>query len=185
MAIESGILLKNHVSCNFVLKYHMKISLWHFTKTLNQFFYLSRKDENLEICIVIWFAQSNESKQFWGTFIGKHFNKWYNLIFIWLSPAVKQLLVKLNFEFPHAINFFCTWNKEAVSCRPNIVTFRHNFAYIVNSFSVSFDITVMINILIDIIKLLHEKMIRAINLYWFRNDVPEKNNSLNGLSNEP
>ena len=95
MAIESGILLKNHVSCNFVLKYHMKISLWHFTKTLNQFFYLSRKDENLEICIVIWFAQSNESKQFWGIFIGKHFNKWYNLIFIWLSPAVKQLLVKL------------------------------------------------------------------------------------------
>ena len=43
----------------------------------------------------------------------------------------------------------------------------------------------MINILQEIIKILHEKMSKAINLYWFHNDVSEKNNSLNGHSNEP
>ena len=43
--------------------------------------------------------------------------------------------------------------------------FRHNFAYMVNSFVASLDITVMINILQDITKTLHEKMLKATNLY--------------------
>ena len=44
----------------------------------------------------------------------------------------------------------------------------------VNSFVVSLDITVMINILQDILKILHEKMLKAINLYWLHNDASEK-----------
>ena len=55
----------------------------------------------------------------------------------------------------------------------------------VKSFDVLLDITVMINILQEIIKILHEKMSKAINLYWFHNDVSEENNSLTGHSNEP
>ena len=47
---------------------------------------------------------------------------------------------KTLFEFPHALNF------PALDIK-NIVTFRHNFAYMVNSFIVSLDITVIINIL--------------------------------------
>ena len=55
----------------------------------------------------------------------------------------------------------------------------------VKSFDVLLDITVMINIWQEIIKILHEKMSKAINLYWFHNDVSEENNSLTGHSNEP
>ena len=73
--IESGILLKNHVSCNFMLKYYITVSFWQFTKTSNQFFYLSTANENLEICMSVWFVQLNQSNQFWGNFIGC-FNKW-------------------------------------------------------------------------------------------------------------
>ena len=43
----------------------------------------------------------------------------------------------------------------------------------------------MINILFEMIKILHEKMLNTIYLYWFHNDASEKNNSLNGYFNEP
>ena len=43
----------------------------------------------------------------------------------------------------------------------------------------------MINISYEMIKILHEKMLNAIYLYWFYNDTLEENNSLNGHSNEP
>ena len=44
----------------------------------------------------------------------------------------------------------------------------------------------MINILDEMIKILHEKMFNAVYLYLFHNDTSEKkNNSLNGYSNEP
>ena len=55
----------------------------------------------------------------------------------------------------------------------------------VNSFVVSLDITVMINILQEIIKVLHEKMLKTIDFYWFHSDASKKKNSLNGHSNEP
>ena len=42
----------------------------------------------------------------------------------------------------------------------------------------------MINILYEMIKILHEKMLNTIYLYWFHNDASEKNNSLHGYSNE-
>ena len=55
----------------------------------------------------------------------------------------------------------------------------------VNSFVVSLDITVIINILQSLIKIMHEKMLKAANLYWVHKDASERNNSLNGHSNEP
>ena len=70
---ESGILLKNLVSCNFMLKYYITVSLWQFmlkyystvslwkfTENLNQFF-LSRANESLKICMHVWFMQLNQS----------------------------------------------------------------------------------------------------------------------------
>ena len=42
-----------------------------------------------------------------------------------------------------------------------MVTFRHNTAHNVNSFGFSIDIPVIINILYEIIKILHEKMLNA------------------------
>ena len=45
------------------------------------------------------------------------------------------------------------------------MTFRHNFAYMFKPFFVLLDITVMINILQEIIKVLQKKMLKAINLY--------------------
>ena len=57
------ILLKNYVKCNLMLIYYITILLQQFTKTLNQFLYLSRENENLEICMPVLFEQLNESKQ--------------------------------------------------------------------------------------------------------------------------
>ena len=55
----------------------------------------------------------------------------------------------------------------------------------VNSFVFSLDIPVMIHISYETIKVLREKMLNAIYLYWFHNDTLAENNSLNGHSNEP
>ena len=40
-----------------------------------------------------------------------------DMIFVWLSPAMRQLLEKRYFEFLHALNFSCTWRKEFSYCR--------------------------------------------------------------------
>ena len=70
---------------------------------------------------------------------------------------------------------------------------RHNIPYIVKSVVISLDIFVVpyvivikcyCNILQEIIKILHEKILKGIT-YRFRSDTLEKNNSLNGRSNEP
>ena len=55
----------------------------------------------------------------------------------------------------------------------------------VNSFVCSLDIPAMINVLYEMINILHEKMLNAIYLYWFPNDTLAENNSLNGHSNQP
>ena len=52
-----------------MLNYYIAISLWQFTKTLNQVFYLSEKNKNLEIYRPVWLEQLNELKQFWDPFI--------------------------------------------------------------------------------------------------------------------
>ena len=118
--------------------------------------------ENILIKDIIWKTKNSvsfENFSIWG----------YN--FCRLSPTGKQLLEKIYFKFLHAL---CTWHKEAISYRSNIVTFRHNFAYMVNSFVVSLDITVLINILQEITKILKEKMLYAINLYWLHNNATDK-----------
>ena len=46
MPIESGILLKHHVSCNFMLKYYITVSLPQVMKTSSQFFDLNKASEN-------------------------------------------------------------------------------------------------------------------------------------------
>ena len=46
------------------------------------------------------------------------------------------------------------------------------------------DITKVINILQEIIKFLHEKMLKTTNLYSFHNNTSENNNSINDHSNE-
>ena len=43
----------------------------------------------------------------------------------------------------------------------------------------------MIIILYEMIKILHEKMLNAIYLYWFHNDTLAENKSLNGYSKKP
>ena len=132
--IGSSIFLKNHVSCSFVLKYYITNSLRQFAKNWNHFFDKCRANKNLEICAPVRFVQLNVSKQFWRNFIGHCFNKWTlsqkyrltfslktalckNMIFMWLSLLMKLLLEKLYFEFPHTINFSCTWHKEASNSR--------------------------------------------------------------------
>ena len=55
----------------------------------------------------------------------------------------------------------------------------------VDSFDFSLDITVIINILQELDNILHEEMLKTINLCWFHSDASEKNNSLNDRSNEP
>ena len=78
---------------------------------------------------------------------------------------MKQLLEKFNFELLQAFSFSCTW-KKASPCWYNIVTFWHNIPYVVNSFIFPLDIPVVIKILYKMIKILHEKMLNAIYLYW-------------------
>ena len=53
MPIETGIFLKNRVSCNFILKYYITISFRQFKKFLYQFFHLSRVIKNLEIRLIV------------------------------------------------------------------------------------------------------------------------------------
>ena len=83
-------------------------------------------------------------------------------IFTKLLSAIKQVLQKINYELLHA---FCTWNNEASSCLWNIMTLRLNIPYTVNSFVFPLDIPAMINISYDLIKILHEKMLNAINIF--------------------
>ena len=74
MTIDSGILLKNQASCNFMLNYYITILFQQLKKTLNQFLKLVRAKENIEICMPVLFELLNGSKQFGGTFFGC-FNK--------------------------------------------------------------------------------------------------------------
>ena len=55
----------------------------------------------------------------------------------------------------------------------------------INYFFVLLDILVIINILYEMIKILHKKILNLIHLYQFHNDISEKNSSLNDHSNKP
>ena len=133
MPIENSFLLKYHVSCNFMLKYYITVSLRQFTKTLNQFFNLSRQTKVWKfVCFFDlhnWMNQSSFEVTLLDNLLIKwHFKKYKitfslktavfrNMIFWWLSPSVNQLLKKLYFELPYPLNFSCTWHKEASYCK--------------------------------------------------------------------
>ena len=70
----------------------------------------------------------------------------------------------LFWSYAHS-QFSLHLNKEASTCRYKIMTFRHKISFIINSFVASLDITVMINCLQELMKILNEKMLKAINLY--------------------
>ena len=120
---------------------------------------------------------------FWGSFSYKNFSYKKTCT---SRYVMKQLLKKVQFEFPHIVSF--SWNKETVSCRWNNLEFNwwclDIILHMVNSFVVSLDSTIMINISQEILKNFHKKKLKAVNLYWLRNDAWEKNNSLNGHSNK-
>ena len=65
-----------------------------------------------------------------------------------MTVICKQLLEKFHFEF-------------LLVHVGKILTFRHNIAYMVNSFFVSLEIPVMMSS----IKILHQEMLNAIYLY--------------------
>ena len=75
---------------------------------------------------------------------------------------MKQLLEKL-FEFLHLSFFSAIEIKKLVLVGKILRLFDVNIACKVNSFVASSDITVLINIFKEILKILH--MLKAINLY--------------------
>ena len=66
------------------------------------------------------------------------------------------------------------WRSKYCDVTSSIVTFRHNTPYVFNSFLVSLEISVIINILYEMIKAMHAKMLNVIYLYWFHSDTSEK-----------
>ena len=85
---------------------------------------------------------------------------------------MKQLVEKFNFELLHAFNFSCTWKKKKLVLVGKIL-WRFNiilYIWLLYLFF-SLGIPVIINILYEMIKILHEKMFNAIYLYWFHNDT--------------
>ena len=67
----------------------------------------------------------------------------------------------------------------------NFLLFLKNVFYQIWTSQATLNITVMIDILQEIIKILQEKTLKHINLYWFHNDALQKNNILNFHSKEP
>ena len=55
----------------------------------------------------------------------------------------------------------------------------------VTSFVVWLDIPATLNILYEMIKIMYEKMLNLIYLYWFHIDASDESNSQNVHSNEP
>ena len=135
--------------------------------TFKSVFHLSRTNENFETCMPVWFEQLNELKT-----VLRYIHS--------INSCSKSFTLN---SCPFSI-FPSLEIKKLIFVGKNILTFRHNVTYMVNSFLVSSEVTLMINILYEIIKILHEKMLNAIYLYWFHDNTSKKNNSLNGHSNE-
>ena len=68
ITIDSNIIFRNHVTFNFILKYHITISLRQFTKIFKQFrtYLEQRKTSKLAslFCLSHWMNQSNYEKLF-------------------------------------------------------------------------------------------------------------------------
>ena len=89
---ESGILLKNHVSCNL---YWNITSQFHPTiyENFKAVFYLSGANENLESCVQVRFEQLKYSKQLCGTFTGEYLSKWT------LSQKIQNIMLAEKYNF--------------------------------------------------------------------------------------
>ena len=87
---------------------------------------------------------------------------------------------KTSFWIPASSKYFLHFRK-----RSYLLSTIFNFsAYMVNLFAISLFVILMINILQKIIKVRSEKILKAINLSRFNNDLSAKNNSLNGYSSK-
>ena len=59
MTIDSGILLKNQASCNFMLNYYITILFQQLKKTLNQFLNLLGQKKISKFACPFWMDQSS------------------------------------------------------------------------------------------------------------------------------
>ena len=106
------------------------ILCWNITSKFHSDRKNDRKNENLEICITVWFEQLNESRIktvfeycYWiewtsmqnTRFVENYFMLPY--ICLWLRPMIKQLPEKL--EFMRTFNFSCLRNEEVSSSQKN------------------------------------------------------------------
>ena len=78
---------------------------------------------------------------------------------------MKSLFEKLYFVFLHVFNFPALNSRKPTLVCKMFLMFQHNFAYMINSFVIPEDITVMIKILQEFNHTLFEKMLKATNLY--------------------
>ena len=118
-------------------------------KTLSQFFYLSRANENFETWMPTWFEQDNKLKKFKVLSLDNILAKGHCLkkrkisssaktstcsatIFIWLSSC-EQLLKKFHFEFLHFFNF----PAFEINLDPNFLELYYVFVQVCHKFATS------------------------------------------------
>ena len=93
---------------------------------------------------------------------------------IYMAVTRDESTNRKTFWIPALSTFFPALEIRKQYLLGKILWFSHSFENTVNSFDVSLDITVMINILQEIIKDLQQKMLKATNLYWLHKNPPEK-----------
>ena len=191
ITIDNNIIFRNHVSFNFILKYHFTISLRQFTKIFKQFQNLSRTKENFQTCKPVLFEPLNESKQLWETFFGYCFNKWklsqkFKIAFRLKTTAYEQIIFSGETYYQIKLPIFPALEINKLTLIGIILWYLDIicFIWLIKLFS-SLDITVISNILQEITKILYEKILKAIELYWLKNNASKKNNSLSDRSDKP
>ena len=102
-----------------MLKHYITISSQQFKKkTLNQFFYLSSANKNLETCIQVWFGHLKELKQFRGTFAGSYLSKCTLSQKCKISCSLKTTTCSHTiFTWPSFVTKQLLKNKETSSCQ--------------------------------------------------------------------
>ena len=134
MPIGSTFLLKYHVSFNFMLIITLQFHCDNLRKLWISFLtYLGQTKiwKFVRLCdLYNWMNQSSfEGTLLDNLLINGHYLKntkmrfslktavFTGMIFIWPSLSMNQLLEKIYFELPHALNFSYFWHKEASYCR--------------------------------------------------------------------
>ena len=93
---------------------------------------------------------------------------------IYMTVTCDESTNRKRFWIPALSTFFPALEIKKQYILGKILWFSHSLENTVNSFDVSLDITVMINILQEISKDLQEKMLKATNLYWLHSNPLEK-----------